>query len=335
MRAGLRGALKALAASLLLLGFVGASSAGGGRTEVVDVPVTLLADDFSHFHDETAQTPKSDRVRLFRERFNRLLPGFYEPRYGKSQAAYDAQVANALDGFPTIRRDYDRMLARFPSALASGVTHVRQTFPDFRPHLPIVLLHSLGEMDGGTRVLRGRNTLIFGIDRIAGQHADASLGPFIDHELFHAHHARFYQDCARIRCSLWQEGLATYAASAMNQTRNPHFLMLDGLAPEVDAAPAKALCLVRSKLDASAQADREMIFYGGERAKSDPFPRRFGYYVGYLVAREAAKTTSLTGLTHLNRRQAAFVMDRAFTRLIDQAGGCPGKFSASATVRMR
>jgi hypothetical protein len=95
---------------------------------VVDVPVTLLADDFSHFHDETAQTPKSDRVRLFRERFNRLLPGFYEPRYGKSQAAYDAQVANALDGFPTIRRDYDRMLARFPSALASGVTHVRQTF---------------------------------------------------------------------------------------------------------------------------------------------------------------------------------------------------------------
>ncbi len=335
MRAGLRGAVTALAACLFLFGFAGASSAGEGRPAASDVTFTSLADDFSRFHDATADKPQSVRVQLFRERFNQLLPGFYEPRYGKSQAAYDPQVAYALDRFPSIRRDYDRMLARFPGALAAAAVRMRQSFPDFRPHIPIVLLHSLGEMDGATRILRGSNTLIFGIDRIAALHADASLGPFLDHELFHIHHARFYQDCARIRCSLWQEGLATYAASVMNQTRDAHLLMLDGLAQEVEAKRAEALCLVRSKLDASAQTDREMLFYGGGRAKSDPFPRRFGYYVGYLVAREAAKTTSLTGLTHLNRRQAVFAMDRAFARLIDQAGGCSGKVSASSSDRTR
>jgi hypothetical protein len=328
--AALRRGLRSLAACFFLLGLTGAPSSGAEQV-AAPVAVTALTDDFSRFYDETVQMPRAERVRSFRARFNALLPGFYEPRYGKSQAAYDAQVASALAGFDASRRGYGAMAARFPQALASGVAHVRLTFPDFRPDIPVYLIHSLGEMDGGTRVLRKRNVMIFGVDRIAQLHADASLGPFIDHELFHIHHARFYRDCARIRCSLWQEGLATYAAATMNGTRDPHLLMLDSpspIPPQVDAHMGEALCLVQSKLDAVTLQDREMLFYGGERATTDRFPKRFGYYVGYLVAREAGRSMSLTALARLNRAQAEPVVDRALARLIEQSGGCPVRSTA-------
>ena len=53
-----------------------------------------------------------------------------------------------------------------------------RAFPDYRPTMPTYLLHSLGEMDGGTRDLGGSIALLFGADMIARYHDAASIGPY-------------------------------------------------------------------------------------------------------------------------------------------------------------
>ena len=284
-----------------------------------------LAGDFTHFYDKTAQMPEAARVSAFRAQFNALLPGFYEPRDGQTEPDYDAAVARALATFPLIRAKYQHVAAQFPHVLAGGIAHFRATFPDFQLTMPIYLLHSLSEMDGGTRTIRGRNVMVFGADVIAQLHADASIGPFFDHELFHIYHGQFYDDCDQIRCALWQEGLATYAAAAMNRTSDPHMLMLDMPEPivrSVDKDMSGALCLVRAKLDATGREDYRPLFMGGKRDEKDRFPRRFGYYIGYLVAKEAARTTPLPRLAKLDQKQATPVIDGALNALVERAGGC-------------
>ncbi len=289
---------------------------------------TSLAGDFTAFYDRTAQMPEVERIAAFRARFNALLPGFYEPRYGRTSAEYDKAVARAFTAFPEIRARYGKVQDAFPQVYAAGTAHFRLTFPDFRPDIPVYLLHSLGEMDGGTRNIRKRNVMIFGADVIARLHDDESIGPFFDHELFHIYHGRFHPDCLQIRCSLWQEGLAVYATEVMNSTGDPHMLMLDTPEPiiaEVDADMAGALCLVRSKLEATSQADFGPLFMGGRRNEDDRFPRRYGYYIGYLVAKEAARTVPLPKLVRLDARGARPVIAQALARLIAKAGGCAAR----------
>lgn len=306
---------------------IGATLAGPAapRETATKPAFTSLAGDFAKFYDETAQKPESERIAAFRTRFAALFPGFYEPRYGRTDAQYDSVIGKALDGFPDIRSQYARVTAEFPQVLATGVAHFRATFPDFHSDIPIYLLHSLGEMDGGTRTIRKRNVMIFGADVIARLHADDSIGPFFDHELFHIYHGRFYGDCPQIRCALWQEGLATYAASVMNGTTDPHMLMLDTpepIVPAVDAEMRTALCVVSVRLNSTGEADYIALFLAGKRTERERFPRRFGYYVGYLVAKEAARSMPLAQLARLNQEEARPVIDKALGTLADNAGGC-------------
>jgi hypothetical protein len=51
------------------------------------------------------------------------------------------------------------------------------------------------------------------------------------------------------------------------------------------------------------------------RRLNERLPPRFGYYVGYLVAAEAAKTRSLQQLAALSREQARPVTEAALRSL--------------------
>ncbi|MET0309266.1 MAG: hypothetical protein ABW023_11215 [Sphingomonas sp.] len=163
-------------------------------------------DVFDGFVTETATIAPDARIRLFRERFDVLLPGFYEPRYGATEEKYNARVAKALAEYPANREKFLAAARDFSASYATATGRFRQFFPDYAPTMPIYLVHSLGEMDGGTRQLRGRTVAIFGADVIARIHDTASIGPFLDHELFHFYHASYFPDCEALWCSLWQEG---------------------------------------------------------------------------------------------------------------------------------
>jgi len=287
-------------------------------------PYHSLTAEFEHFYDETTAMPDAQRVALFRQRFDALFSGFYEPADGQSDAEFNASIAKSLAAFPALREKYEATERDFPAAYAAGIAHFRAQFPGFKPTLPVWFVHSLGRMDGGTRTLKGKNYMIFGSDEIAKIHGSDDIGPFLDHEMFHVENGQWFKDCEAMWCSLWQEGGATYAASVMNPGSDDHRLMLDQPGPiraAVDADWRGALCQVRTDLDSTDHKVYAGYFFGGKHEQK--FPARWGYYVGFRLMQRIGKTMTLSQIDHLDNKAARPVVTRELDAMIAEAGGCP------------
>lgn len=259
-------------------------------------------DAFDAFVAATAGMPPAERVQKFRAEFDAKVPGFYEPRFGATEERYNARVQKALEDYPAIRDKFLAAARSFTASYATATTRFRTFFPDYAPDMPIYLLHSLNEMDGGTRELKGKVVAIFGADVIAKIHDPASIGPFLDHEMFHFHHARYFPDCPALWCSLWQEGLATYVAGRMNPGVDDRGLLLTvprPIRPEVEPRLTEAMCLVRGKLQSTEEDDYAMLFFGSGGKAQGGWPPRFGYYLGYVLARQLGEGMSLDALAKL------------------------------------
>jgi len=311
-------------AALLALWFVALTATGevGGaepqRAQYID-----LTANFSHFFDETAGMEEVVRVALFRTRMDALLPGFYVPRFGATPAEYDQRIAHVLEGFAKVRPRYEQMQRDFAAAFDAGIQHFRKEFPGFAPNVPVYLLHSLGEMDGGTRELDGKVYLIFGADVIAAIHQPRDLTAFLDHELFHVENGKYFAECAQVWCPLWAEGLATYAAKVMNPGADDRQLLLTFPTPiraAVDARWPAALCFTRARLFSAEPADMKALFVGGTGAKE--FPDRFGYYVGLRVIEELGGKYPLPALARMPPERAKAALTTGIDRLVQKAGGC-------------
>lgn len=279
---------------------------------------------FEDFADATASQPEAERVRRFHQRFGPLAAGFYRPR-DREPARLDASIARALTEFPSIRVRYDHASASFEKAFVTGQARFRKFFPDYRLTLPVYLLHSLGEMDGGTRELEGRTVAIFGADVIAKIHDDATIGPFLDHELFHTYHARYFPECSKIWCSLWAEGLAVYVTSTMNPAATDRDLLLtipQPIRPAIMPRLAEAMCGLWAKLDSTAKEDYGPFFYG--QPNSGGFPPRYGYLLGLLLVQKIG-----TGMTP---EQLAKLPPAKVRPLLDQALASYGPCPAGVTV---
>jgi len=268
-------------------------------------------EEFDRFATETVAMPPAERVEAFRDRFNALVPGFYAPRFGATEERYRERVRKALEEYPAQR---DRILTaarEFKAAYETGNARFLRFFPDYKPTMPIYLLHSLGEMDGGTREIGGRTVAAFGADVIARIHTPDSIGPFLDHELFHFHHGRFFRECEAVWCSLWTEGLAVYVASRMNPGADDRILMLTQprpIRPEVEPRLTEAMCYARARLESTDQAVYGAFFFGNGKSG---FPPRFGYLLGYLLAQKIGEGKSLDSLAKLPADQVKPLIEEA------------------------
>lgn len=293
------------------------------RAEAKHAQYIDLTADFSRFVDETAGMEEAARVAAFRKQMDVLLPGFYRPRFGATPEQYDARIARALKSFAELRPKYEQVQRDFPAAFDAGIQHFRREFPDFSPNVSIYLLHSIGEMDGGTRELHGKGYLIFGADMIAQLHEPQGLTPFLDHELFHVENGKYFPECEQVWCPLWAEGQATYAAKMMNPGADDRQLLLTFPKPiraAVDASWPAALCFTRDRLSSAKFADMGALFVGGSGVKE--FPERFGYYVGLRVFEELGGEYKLPELAHMSPERAKAALTTAVDRLIEKAGGC-------------
>jgi hypothetical protein len=286
-------------------------------------PYTDLTQAFVDFYDRTEGLDDAARLAAFKADVAPLFPGFYAPRFGRTPEQQDRMTLNAIRRFPEIREKYVAAQRAFPAAYAGAIEHFRSYFPDSTAALPTYFLHSLGEMDGGTREIDGRNVMVFGADGIAQYHTPQDIGPFFDHELFHVEHARHFPECDPVWCALWTEGLATAAAEAMNPGIDQAGLMLTvprPIQPEIDADWPAALCLMRSRLDSVAREDYAAMFMGG--TSDQAYPPRWGYYVGYRLAQRALARHSLGELAHLPPATAEPLVRGELEAMIAEAGGC-------------
>ncbi|MEQ1820109.1 MAG: hypothetical protein ABL871_16015 [Terricaulis sp.] len=280
--------------------------------------LTDLTGAFTAAYDRTEGMPLSVRIKAFKTDVADQFPEFYgRQRYpGLSQADYDARIGRVIEGFAANREGYSSKAAQFAALLAPAYASFVQEFPDMGEAGQIYLLHSLGEMDGGTRNFTGEPVLIFGADVMGRAHPYADEEPFFHHELFHVYHVRTFGGCPQVWCSLWVEGLAVYVAQSLNTDATPEQLLLtvpEDIPGPVDANLREAVCTVRDRLDSTASNDTNALF--SFQRMNERLPPRFGYYIGYLVARDAGRHHTIQELAHMDQATARPIIEASLARL--------------------
>ena len=290
------------------------------------LPYRSFAGDFERLADSTQQLSMPERVRVFRSTFDKLYPGLYSD---SDPAKLRERIARALADFPKLRPGYDEIQRKFPEALAATGLKFHHAFPAFVLPMPILLIHSLETRDGGTDLVAGRKVMLFGADEMARYHNDDSLQPFMIHELFHIEHSRYFQDCDQLWCPLWQEGLATLTAATLTPGASDHQLILDVPHPirqPTDSDWSDALCWTAENFDSVDHSSISAAFTGRPLPRTfspdlrlRSLPSRFGYYVGYRVAAQAAKQVSLSELDTLSHEEARPIVLHALAGLVNES----------------
>ena len=288
---------------------------GSSNLKLVD-----LTDDFALVWDRTAKLDDAARVAAFKAYFDPIIPGFYShERHGLPDASkYDPHLLKALKEFPAQRAAIEDMSRRFTSLLAPAEQSFEREFGAMTGFRQIYLVNSLGEFDGGMRELGGKGYLMFGADMMAQIYAGKSVQPFFHHELFHLYHSRTFRDCPRVRCNLWNEGLATYVSHRMNPGATDDELLLTNPVPlraAVEANKAEAICAVAERLESTETRANRALFSSGKL--NERLPSRFGYYVGYLVAQDLGRSRSLKALAAMTADEVAPLIERSLAGMAD------------------
>lgn len=307
--------------SLILVGaaLTAAAAAAATPASAPAMKVHDLASGFTTVFDRNAGKTEQEFVRDFKATVASRFPGFYGARRfdgQRSEAQREADLAKAWAEFPAMREAYVKKVARFTRDLPAHIATFRRAFPDYPATTDIWFLHSLGEMDGGTRTIDGQRYFIFGADSMVKYHGNGDEAAFFHHELFHDYHA---MDCKPrpIWASLWNEGLATYVAKQMNPSASNSELLLDfppNLVADTRKELGRALDDLHGKLDSEDRLDYAGLFFGSGGDKTGLPPRR-GYYLGYLVAEEVGKHMSMQRMAKLDCGAARTEVVTALERL--------------------
>jgi hypothetical protein len=285
------------------------SAAGPLRAQPRSYRVIDLMPEYWDFHTQAEQLDTSSAAKLFVDMVARRHPEVYATHVLmlRPGATYEEEIARRYLLTATRLEGKIALMKRLSASIARDLTRYearfREVFPDLDYRGDIYFMNSLGGFDGGVRQVKGRTTLLFGLDMIAfvyGEEADPQ--PFFHHELFHMYHSQFGglgQDPRKTRVieRLWAEGLATWVAHALNPGAPP--IAIFGL-PRETPAQAQALMAelaprLLADLDSGSPADYARWFIGTREANPSQ-PARSGYYLGYLVARRLAASRTLPEL---------------------------------------
>jgi hypothetical protein len=282
---------------IVALGILGAGPATSAPLRLIN---TLP--EFDRVAAKVSRLPEHRRVAAFERLAAPIADGFYAR--SRLPENYDRRITMGLADFKLRRKEILTTAKDFEGAFRRAIPKFEQTFGPLESPRPIYVVDSFGEMDGGTRDLPHGSTLLFGADVIAKIHPSDTMEAFLDHELFHLWHEPRFK-CDPAWCSLWEEGMATYVAAAMNADAGDNALMLDQPAPirpTVDKDRAAAVCAAMPIMPSTDEKDYAKLFFGNSHVEG--FPARMGYYLGYLVVADLAKSRSLKELAGLSPEEA-------------------------------
>jgi uncharacterized protein YjaZ len=134
-------------------------------------------------------------------------------------------------------------------------------------------------------------------------HGSNDESAFFQHELFHTYHSKVMRGCDDnlVWATLWTEGLATYVSKVMAPAASENEMLLEipaGMAERTRAALPAAFAQLEQVLGSDDRSTREGLFQTRGNDGTG-LPTRRGYYLGYLVAQEAAKSHDVRQLAKL------------------------------------
>ena len=261
--------------------------------------------DFVSFFGAIQGKTDAEKLQRFWSDLHPVFPAFYDlrlERWEKQGEDVDAKLLEEFAEFGTYHDEFVRRQTSVPEQLESAVTSFQSHFPDFSPDFDVYLLHSLKSMDGGTRKLDGRHTFIFGLDMMARFHAWEDETPFFHHELLHfytkqVHAANDWYDKESLLLNLWEEGLAVYVSHLLNPKASYTELTLDFPEGMRERVWEKRACFA-DELASNLSSTDEDVFekYFVPWSGDETVPGRAGYFIGYIVLNELAKTYPLETL---------------------------------------
>lgn len=258
---------------------------------------------------ETAQNlPLDEKIAEFEKTVYPTFPQFYGKTIkewveedGKSKQDVFKKI---FDNYAPIHEKFKQKTAQLSAEFAANLQTFLKTFPECEAEFngyEIYIAHSLDCMDGGIREIDGKLYLIFGVDRIINHQEGASDTAFFHHEFFHVCHFQSFPYHGLFWQALWVEGLATYASEALNPGASCTEISLDcptNLVPacekDINFLWNTALKFLTMKDDA---AYKTFFLLSSQDVR---IPKRAGYYLGYLIAKELAKSHSLHQLAQMN-----------------------------------
>jgi hypothetical protein len=282
-------------------------------------------DDFDRVWQQVAPLPDGKKVAAFQTAFAKILPGFYEPERVSDfipPDRYRELMLSALRDYPKRRAGIQKVSRDFAGLVGPAQREFEARFGPMTGYPSVLLVHSLGEFDGGTRKLADGMHLMFGAEMIDLLYQDKPIKPFVQHELFHLLHGRTFADCDAVYCNLWQEGLATYVAATLNPNADHAALGMTipaPIRPAVEANRAAAICEVRKRIHSNKPDDYAPLFYGSKKLHG--FPARMGYYIGYLVAQGIGKGRDLKQLAAMQPAEVRPLVIQSLDRMADCTAG--------------
>lgn len=293
----------------LILSALSVQASAADELRIVD-----LTGQFDRFAMSTAEMPDADRVVAFEKQIGPIANGFYER--DRRPEDYDFRILTQLKSYPKRRIETLAVSRKFNRLFVPARHRFEAAFGPLAPHQPAYLIDSMGELDGGTRELNGKYTMLFGADVIAEFHAGKSLDAFFYHELFHLYHEPVLNKCMTLWCSLWAEGLATYVSSRLAPSATDDELVLNipkPIRPVVEADKKRAVCAVVLRLDSTTYDDFSALFQGDDQLPG--LPSRTGYYIGYLVARDIGRTHNLQRMAKMSLSEVKPLIDASLARM--------------------
>ena len=184
---------------------------------------------------------------------------------------------------------------------------------------------------GSVRPLGDKDAVIFGTEEIAlGMKSKTGFDVLVHHELTHLYHQQvnpeirqmvaevymppFPEGRAKLYQVMWLEGLAVYTSKLLNPTApDKEVLVSYTLAADVKARWPGLGAEVRKYLDSTKKADIDAFHFAPDVHR--PVPRRTGYYVGMLVARQLAKKYTFAQMCRLTGPKLRSEIEQALLEL--------------------
>lgn len=284
-----------------------------------------IMDDFWRFWEKAETADEPTRVKLYREMViaphKEIFAGFTGERSDEALIKYFNKIEQLI---PQMRSVSARLGTELPRHEATFV----KSFPDMSWKGRVVFMPNYGITDSGTGRMDEVDYLVFGVDTIASTYGEnADLAALFHHELFHLYHSQVNNESRGksrekgeipLYALIWGEGLATYVSHRLNQKATMEQILLNKtLESESKASLPFLLKQARENIDSGEPEIWKPFMSAGKNDKG--IPPRSGYYIGYLIAKELGKKSSLQELARLQGEDLRKKMVKALEKLEKQS----------------